>query len=1060
MEGYKREGNLQCRKTINSDKNDNCMLGLDFNSLFNSLQDAIFVTDTSGNVLFCNESFKKQTGLPNTLEKVSITNFFAASGHHEVVTAIEKAGNGEAAVNKVPFVNVNGDEVPVENRFVSGNWNSQKIVIGTCRDISETIRFEKQIKISSERLEMVLLASDAGWYDWKIETDSLILNDKWCSMRGFRPEEIPPHVESWKKLLHPDDLPLALENLERHFRNEVPFYQAEYRAKTKDGGYIWILDTGKVVEVNAAGAPSRVVGINININAQKDNELKLQVNLRQQELLSEIALELNSLEGFDVRINNVLQKVGTHTEVSRVYIFEDSNDGLFTNNTFEWCNDEISPQINDLQNIPYELIPSWKKTLSKDGRLHSEDISKLPEDLRAILEPQGIKSIIIYPLLVKGAFFGFIGFDECIRNKHWSKSELELLRTFSGIIANAYERRRSEKSLQESELRNRAILESIPDILFQFNKEGIILSYRSSSVEELVIHPDVFLNKKVTDIFPSEFSNKVMAAIGNCLESGSFRFDYDLPVNGILCDYEARMSKMNDNEVIALVRNVSERKNYERQLTEERDKANQANRAKSEFLANMSHEIRTPMNAILGFSEALYHKIESPQHQKMLKSILGSGNLLLSLLNDILDLSKIEAGMMEISNQPVDLGNTIKEIKLLFLSKAEKKNIEINLYHSPDFPELLMLDEIRVKQVIFNLVGNAIKFTHTGYVNIKAAFYGSGNEGKLRIDVEDTGIGIPESQQQIIFESFRQQSGQSNRLYEGAGLGLAISKRLVEKMNGEISVRSTEGKGSEFTVIIPCSMANTFNHNSIQEMLPDEEVVFETSEILVVDDVASNIEAVESLLDGTGIKVLSAENGEIALEILKNSKPELVLLDLRMPVMNGYETARRIREDDTFSRVPIIAYTASVIGSDHGIKTEYFNSFLYKPVSRGALFQEMMRYLRYNSVSVENCNNTVSEITLDKLPDKLVHQLPEIYNRIIEKHYSRWEAIKDQLVLFRIEEFAVELKEMAVSFDFEYLSMYADKLMNEIDIVDLEAIKETLSEFSDIVTKISKLINK
>lgn len=1039
--------------------NSFCSIGQDFYNLFNSLQESILVFDLNGLIFFYNKPFQTQLGYPdNYIKGRNIADFYSDVRKNELKNAIDDAVKGNNSVAKIPLLNSTGSEKPYENRFVRGKWGVQDIIIGTYHDISETLKYEKQIKNSSERLEMVLLASDAGWWDWKVKADDLTLNEKWCSMRGYKPDEIPPHVESWKSLVHQDDLPQALEKLEKHFRNEEPFYQAEYRARTKDGGYIWILDTGKVIEVDESGAPARVVGTNININAQKENEFKLQKNFRQQELLSEIALELNSLEGFDTRISKVLQKVGIHTEVSRVYIFEDAENGTVTNNTFEWCNSGIDPQINELQGIPYEIIPSWKKTIAENGRIYSENISELPGDVKAILEPQGIKSIIVYPLNVKGAFFGFIGFDECVRNKHWIKSELELLRTFSGIIANAYERRISEQSLQESESRNRAILESIPDILFQFNRNGDILSYRSSSIEELAFRPEQFINRNLKDIFPEEFYEKVIGAIENCLNEGSCRFDYILPVNGEFNDYEARMARMNENEVIAIVRNVSERKKYERKLTEERDRANQANKAKSEFLANMSHEIRTPMNAILGFSEALYHKIESPHHQKMLKSILSSGNLLLSLLNDILDLSKIEAGMMELTHQPVDLSNIMREIKMLFLPKAEKSNLEINLHFSDGFPRLLMLDEIRVKQVLFNLVGNAIKFTHAGYVGIKADFETDGSGcGKLRIDVEDTGIGIPQSQQDIIFESFRQQSGQSNRIYEGAGLGLAISKRLAEKMYGKISVESEVGKGSRFTVIIPCAQVNP-GHETASVDPPDINIEFEPAEILIVDDVKSNIETVESLLEDTNLKVISAGDGATALEILKYTRPALILLDLRMPVMNGYELAQKINNDKGLSNIPLIAFTASVFGTEHGIKSGIFSNFLYKPVNRVSLFQELMRFLKYKPANVIATEPSDSEVDSGNFTPEILNKLPEIHESILLHFYPKWESIKDQLVLFKIEEFALELERLADLYNFRDLSRYAIRLKEELEMVDLEAIRESLQEFPGIVSKISELI--
>lgn len=1039
-----------------------CPIGRDFYGLFNSIQDFIFILDLDNQVVFFNQPFLNQLGYTEAeLQGKNILEIYPSNKHQDIKDAIRNlVSTGKTSVNKIPVLRKNGTSIDVETKLIMGRWAEKSTIIGICRDITESENYEQKIKQTNDQLEMVLMASDAAWWNWNIKDDTLIFNEKWCTMREFEPGEIAPHVDSWKSLVHPDDLPLAVSVLEMHLRNEIPFYQVEYRVKTKSGGYVWIIDAGKVTEFDCDGSPLRVAGINIDINVHKVNELKLQKNLHQQELLSDIALELNSLEDFNTRINNVLDKIGIHTDVSRVYIFEDTNNGLATNNTFEWCNEGIIPQIEELQGIPYEIIPSWKKILAEEGRVYSENIAELPEDLQAILEPQNIKSIIIYPLYVKGCFFGFIGFDECVRYKHWTKSELELLRTFTGIISNAYERRISEKSLEESEAKNRAILESIPDILFQISKDGLILSYRSSSVQDLALPPEVFMNKSIHDIFPPEFSTKVSKAVEICLLNGSYKFDYVMPVNKEINDYEARMAKMNDNEIIAIVRNVSERKRYERQLTEERDKANQANKAKSEFLANMSHEIRTPMNAILGFSEALYHKIESPQHKKMLKSILSSGNVLLSLLNDILDLSKVEAGMLDLSPHPTDFTSIIKEIKLLFLSKAEKKNVEINLYFSENFPQLLMIDEIRVKQVIFNLVGNAIKFTNTGYVNITSSFIaGPESSGMLKIDVEDTGIGIPRSQQDIIFEAFQQQSGQSNRLYEGAGLGLAISKRLVEKMNGKIAVRSEVGKGSVFEVLIPSSsvagtLANEETNNE------DLNITFEPVDVLAIDDVSSNLEAVESLLENSGINILKAENGEIALEILKHSNPALILLDIRMPGMNGYEVAAKIKEDKNHSGKPVIAYTASVINSDLNQDWKNFDGYLYKPINKIALFKEFKKFLKFNTKESRYENVKQTSVSLDNLPQNLMADLPEIWQLLQTDVIPVWEGIKDHFILFKIEEFAAKLKQIADLYNFEYMAVYAGKLHEELEIVDLESLKETLSTFPEILSQISKLVKK
>jgi len=915
----------------------------DLKTLFNTIDDFLFILDMNGEILYFNSTVTERLGYEDKeLLHQFVLKVHPPDQHVEATTKIQGMLAGTESVCTVPLLCKNGQEIPVETKVKKGFWSGKEAIIGVSRDTSERRKYELQIKGNAERLEMALLASDAGLWDLNIKTGELILNSRWFSMRGLESEESGYDIDIWRKLLHPDDAKATMKALDDHLKRITPFYQAEYRSMTGSGEFIWVLDTGKIMEYDENGSPLRIVGTNIDVTSKKENEIILQQNLWQQELLSEIALGINSLVDFEKRIGTILEKIGIHTGVSRVYIFEDINGGLETNNTFEWCNKNIKPQIDELQNIPYSLIPSWKKILLENGRVYSENILELPEDLRAILEPQGILSIVIYPLYVRDEFFGFIGFDECIRYKKWSKSELELLRTFSGIIANAYERKIMEHS-----------------------------------------------------------------------------------------------------------------------IIDERDKANNANKAKSEFLANMSHEIRTPMNAILGFSEALYHKLDSDHHRKMVKSVLSSGNLLLSLLNDILDLSKIEAGKLDITTQPIDLNYILQEIKLLFNEKAVNKGIEIEISVAENFPLLLMLDEIRIKQVIFNLVGNAIKFTDQGYVRIKVSFeFRQGESGDLTIEVEDTGIGVEESQFEIIFEAFGQHSGQSNRMYGGVGLGLAISKRLVEKMNGSITVSSTVGVGSSFKVTLPKVTVSRVEISKKDKAIYKPDIIFEKGSILVVDDVPSNIEMVETLLSQSGIEISSAENGEIALEILNHLSPDVILMDIRMPGMDGFEVAERIKSNPATAHIPIIAFTASVFSMENIVSTGNFNSIILKPVNQAELYSRIAQFIKHKIVEQAIVPDETEKPTLDgiKLSDRnLLLQLSGDITNIIIPQYN---TVKDQLVLFRIEEFAAELKRIATKYNFKYLLDYSDRISRELDIVDLDSLKETLHNFQRIIETIVSLLKE
>ncbi len=326
------------------------------------------------------------------------------------------------------------------------------------------------------------------------------------------------------------------------------------------------------------------------------------------------------------------------------------------------------------------------------------------------------------------------------------------------------------------------------------------------------------------------------------------------------------------------------------------DKSEIANRTKSEFIANMSHEIRTPMNAILGFAEILKQKLEkNVELSSYTSGILKGGNTLLVLINDILDLSKIEAGKIDIHCESVDLRMLIDEIKQIFNLKTTQKHLEFTIEIDSTIPRHLLLDQQRLRQVLLNLVGNALKFTDHGFIRIKVhAFSIIQNCLDLKIEIEDSGIGIRESQIDAIFEPFRQQENQSIKKYGGTGLGLSICKRLVELMNGKIVVKSEVGKGSSFIIhlqqveIIKSSTTEVEKEVEIFEFLP--------TTVLVADDMEVDVNLIKNYFEMSQISVVTAENGREALYKLKDIHPDLILMDINMPVMDGIEATRKIRE--------------------------------------------------------------------------------------------------------------------------------------------------------------------
>jgi len=412
-------------------------------------------------------------------------------------------------------------------------------------------------------------------------------------------------------------------------------------------------------------------------------------------------------------------------------------------------------------------------------------------------------------------------------------------------------------------------------------------------------------------------------------------------------------AKQYEIEHKTLLDEIKNRKQIEQHLRIAKEEAEIANRTKNEFVANMSHELRTPLNAITGFSELLLPMMEDTQQKKYLRSIQSASMNLLTLITDILDLSRIESGKMEIEKTKFDLKSVFREIEHIFKMKSVDKDIDLVIEFEPNFKSKVVLDKPRIRQVLFNLVGNAIKFTEKGQV--KLDFASTPHETKrnrvsLHIGIEDTGIGIPEDEQQRIFESFTQQDGRSTRKYGGTGLGLAICQRLVEMMGGEIILKSSVGVGSRFEVCIkdveisaPVSADQDFQFANISK------VSFDNTRILVVDDVELNRTLLKKILTKCGVEVLLAENGEEAVKMTTEEKPDLVIMDIMMPKLDGAAATKIILTNPDTKDIPILAFTAYV---EDDIQTKLFEigfaACLYKPINTPELYKELTKFLPYS----------------------------------------------------------------------------------------------------------------
>lgn len=487
-----------------------------------------------------------------------------------------------------------------------------------------------------------------------------------------------------------------------------------------------------------------------------------------------------------------------------------------------------------------------------------------------------------------------------------------------------------ERRLRLLEARNHALLESLPDLLFQFDADGRFVDYQAGSARSFFMPPEKFLGRSISEVLPQQIGDAALAAMKRARESGEGqRHEYELELPGLgRRDFEGRISPMKSGGFLGLVRDVTELKRAERQLIAAREQAVSASSSKSQFLANVSHEIRTPLNGIILVTQLL-RNLSLPADVKDYVGVLeNAGESLLALVNQVLDLSKIEADRLELDLAPFDLGALVRQVTRGFDAEATTKGLELIVEVVAQGEGSVVGDAGRVRQIVTNLVGNAIKFTDAGAVTVSLS---ASPEGAFVLTVCDTGPGVPPGWQDSIFEPFVQVSGQR---MQGTGLGLSIARRLARLMGGDLQLVDAAGQGSRFEARLPLARgsANVVTRRAV--------ATGRRLKVLLAEDNEINARLTGAMLSWLGHDVETVRDGRSALEITANRRFDLVFMDVEMPLLDGLEATRRIRADEQTSgrHLPIIALTANAMKADElACLSAGMDAYLPKPVSVEAL---------------------------------------------------------------------------------------------------------------------------